>query len=207
MLIAVIPLSAVRRPVFPGAGSKRSRRNCHPAAQSQALVSERSRAAIALQTEPSKASIAMQYDRHARRGLAARSNGEKPMSLARRHALVTGSTSGIGLAIARALAKEGADVVINGFGDKTAIEGERVEDREGIRGQGFYDPADMSKGAEIAAMIADTQKNGLASTFWSTTPASSSSRRSRNSRPRSGTRSSPSTSRRRSIRYAPPFPA
>ena len=37
-------------------------------------------------------------------------------------AVVTGSTSGIGLAIARALAKEGANVMINGFGDKTAIE-------------------------------------------------------------------------------------
>ena len=79
------------------------------------------------------------------------------MSLAHRHALVTGSTSGIGLAIARALAKEGADVVINGFGDKTAIEGERdkIEKEFGVKA--FYNPADMSKGAEIAAMIADAQ--------------------------------------------------
>jgi 3-hydroxybutyrate dehydrogenase len=37
-------------------------------------------------------------------------------------ALVTGSTSGIGLAVARALAAEGANVTINGFGDKAAIE-------------------------------------------------------------------------------------
>ena len=44
------------------------------------------------------------------------------MSLAKRHAVVTGSTSGIGLAIARALAREGADVMINGFGDAKAIE-------------------------------------------------------------------------------------
>ena len=40
-------------------------------------------------------------------------------------AVVTGSTSGIGLAIARALPKEGANVMINGFGDKAAIEAER----------------------------------------------------------------------------------
>ena len=40
-------------------------------------------------------------------------------------ALVTGSTSGIGLAYARAFAKQGANVTINGFGDKDAIEKER----------------------------------------------------------------------------------
>jgi 3-hydroxybutyrate dehydrogenase len=77
------------------------------------------------------------------------------MSLAHRHALVTGSTSGIGLAIARALAKEGADVVLNGFGDKTAIEGERVKIEKEFGVKAFYNPADMSKGAEVAAMIAD----------------------------------------------------
>jgi 3-hydroxybutyrate dehydrogenase len=80
------------------------------------------------------------------------------MSLANRHALVTGSTSGIGLAIARALAKEGADVLINGFGDKTAIETERgrIEKEFGVKA--FYNGADMSKGAEIEAMIADAQR-------------------------------------------------
>jgi len=77
------------------------------------------------------------------------------MSLAHRHALVTGSTSGIGLAIARALAKEGADVVINGFGDKTAIEGERVRIEKEFGVMAFYNPADMSKGPEIEGMIAD----------------------------------------------------
>ncbi len=41
------------------------------------------------------------------------------MSLASRNAIVTGSTSGIGLAIARALAKEGANILINGFNQKT----------------------------------------------------------------------------------------
>jgi 3-hydroxybutyrate dehydrogenase len=76
------------------------------------------------------------------------------MSLNQRHALVTGSTSGIGLAIARALAKEGADVVMNGFGDKTAIEGERVKIEKEFGVKAFYNPADVSKAAEIEAMIA-----------------------------------------------------
>ena len=73
-------------------------------------------------------------------------------------ALVTGSTSGIGLAIARALAKDGANLVINGFGDKDAIEKERagLEKEFGIKAR--YSAADMTKPAEIAAMVAETEK-------------------------------------------------
>jgi 3-hydroxybutyrate dehydrogenase len=73
-------------------------------------------------------------------------------------ALVTGSTSGIGLAVARAMAREGADVVINGFGDTAAIEKERssIEREFGVKA--LYSGADMSKGEEIAAMVADAQK-------------------------------------------------
>ena len=77
------------------------------------------------------------------------------MSLANRHAVVTGSTSGIGLAIARALAKEGAGVMINGFGDAHAIEAERAGIEKEFDVKVFYNGADMSKGAEIAAMMAD----------------------------------------------------
>ncbi len=73
-------------------------------------------------------------------------------------ALVTGSTSGIGLAIARALAAEGANVTINGFGDKAAIEKERagIEKQFGVKA--IYSPADMSKPAEIAAMVRSAEQ-------------------------------------------------
>jgi 3-hydroxybutyrate dehydrogenase len=73
-------------------------------------------------------------------------------------ALVTGSTSGIGLAIARAYAREGADVVINGFGDKDAIETERAGIEKDFGVKAIYNGADMSKGDEIAAMVADAGK-------------------------------------------------
>lgn len=80
------------------------------------------------------------------------------MFLKGKSALVTGSTSGIGLAYARALAAEGADVTINGFGDPADIEKERagLESEFGIVAR--YSPADMSKGDEIAAMVADHEK-------------------------------------------------
>ena len=79
------------------------------------------------------------------------------MSLSQRNALVTGSTSGIGLAIARALAKEGANVVINGMGEAAAIEAERAKIEQEFGVKAFYNGADMMKPAEIAAMVADAQ--------------------------------------------------
>ena len=73
-------------------------------------------------------------------------------------ALVTGSTSGIGLAIARAMAAQGANVTINGFGDKAAIEKERsgIEKEFGVKA--VYSPADMTKPADIADMVKTAEK-------------------------------------------------
>ncbi|TDR88059.1 3-hydroxybutyrate dehydrogenase [Enterovirga rhinocerotis] len=75
------------------------------------------------------------------------------MTLKGKNAVVTGSTSGIGLAYAKALAAEGVNVLINGFGDKDAIEAERsgLETTFGVKA--VYSPADMTKPAEIAGMI------------------------------------------------------
>ena len=68
-------------------------------------------------------------------------------------AIVTGSTSGIGLAIARALAAQGANVMINGFGEKDAIETERAGIEKEFSVKALYSGADMTKPAEIAAMV------------------------------------------------------
>ncbi len=73
-------------------------------------------------------------------------------------ALVTGSTSGIGLAYARALAEQGANVTINGFGDAAAIEKERSGIEKGFGVKASYSPADMTKPAEIAAMVQTAEK-------------------------------------------------
>ncbi|MCB9987879.1 MAG: 3-hydroxybutyrate dehydrogenase [Rhodospirillales bacterium] len=67
-------------------------------------------------------------------------------------ALVTGSTSGIGLAVAEAMAEAGINIVLNGFGDKDEIEFLRagLENRYGVKA--LYDAADMSKPEDIRAM-------------------------------------------------------
>ncbi len=69
-------------------------------------------------------------------------------------ALVTGSTSGIGLGVARALAGAGANVVLNGLGDASEIEETRAAIESDFGITATYDPADMTKPDQIRAMCA-----------------------------------------------------
>ena len=72
-------------------------------------------------------------------------------------AIVTGSTSGIGLAIASALARAGANTMLNGFGDVTEIERLRAGLASEAGVQVLYSSADMSKPEAIASMVADAE--------------------------------------------------
>jgi len=70
-------------------------------------------------------------------------------------ALVTGSTSGIGLAIARALARQRANVMLNGFGEAALIERLKKDLAAGGVRVAFH-PADMTQPAQIAALVQET---------------------------------------------------
>ena len=70
-------------------------------------------------------------------------------------ALVTGSTSGIGLAYAKALAVQGANVVINGFGEPDAVETERLALEAASGARALYSGHDLTKADQIEAMMAD----------------------------------------------------
>ena len=71
-------------------------------------------------------------------------------------AVVTGSTSGIGLGIATAFAQQGADIVLNGFGDAAEIEKVRagLASEHGVRV--LYDGADLSRGEAVRQLVANT---------------------------------------------------
>jgi 3-hydroxybutyrate dehydrogenase len=80
------------------------------------------------------------------------------MNLNGKVALVTGSTSGIGLGIARALATAGTDIMLNGFGDAAQIEALRSEMAASFGVKAGYSSADISKPEQIDAMVTDTVK-------------------------------------------------
>ena len=69
-------------------------------------------------------------------------------------AVISGSTSGIGLALARAVAARGGDVVLNGLGDPAEIERTRAGLEAGSSGRVRYHAANMMRGDEIADMVA-----------------------------------------------------
>jgi 3-hydroxybutyrate dehydrogenase len=77
--------------------------------------------------------------------------------LSGKSAIVTGSTSGIGLAIARKLAAVGANVMLNGFGDAKEIEGLREEIANGHNINVLYNPANMTKPNEIEDLVAQAE--------------------------------------------------
>ena len=77
-------------------------------------------------------------------------------------AIVTGSTSGIGQGIARALAQQGANLVINGFGDPEQIEQDCAELRETFAIEVIYSNADLTRVDQIETMI-DTARERLGS--------------------------------------------
>src|SRR3954470_5053810 len=74
-------------------------------------------------------------------------------SLKGKTAVVTGSTSGLGLAIARAFAREGANIVLNGMGASDDIEKERSGVESEFKVKAVHSPADMSKPDEVAEMV------------------------------------------------------
>ena len=127
--------------------------------------------------------------------------------LSGKSAIVTGSTSGIGLGIARGLAASGANVMLNGFGDPREIEAIREDLANGHNIKVLYSGANMADDAEIAGMIAEAEDRSAASISWSTMPESSTLPRSTHFRSKNGMRSSPSTCPAHSRSPALPCPA
>ncbi len=80
------------------------------------------------------------------------------MSLKGKVALVTGSTSGIGQGIARALAMQGADILLNGFGDAAAIERTRAEMAKASGVRVAYSPADIANFEQVTAMVLQAER-------------------------------------------------
>jgi len=103
-------------------------------------------------------------------------------------AIVTGSTSGIGLGIARALAGAGADIVMNGFGDTGEIEKLRAGIESEFKVRAIYVGADMSKPAEIEKLAKEATARMGRIDIIVNNAGSSTSRRSSISRRKNGMR-------------------
>jgi 3-hydroxybutyrate dehydrogenase len=84
------------------------------------------------------------------------SAAKMPRELAGKSAIVTGSTSGIGLGIARAFAEAGMNVMLNGFGDKSEIEHNRAEIEQAFGVTAVYSAADMTRPTDISRMVEET---------------------------------------------------
>ena len=78
--------------------------------------------------------------------------------LSGKSAIITGSTSGIGLGIARGLATSGVNIVLNGFGDAHEIEAIRSEIADSHQVRVLYSGANMADGNDIAAMMAQAEQ-------------------------------------------------
>jgi 3-hydroxybutyrate dehydrogenase len=89
-------------------------------------------------------------------GTRTAAQAENGVSLKGRVAIVTGSTSGIGLGIARALASAGADVVINGLGDPAVIEATRTELSTATDARVAYLGANLLDGEDAASLVTRT---------------------------------------------------
>lgn len=76
-----------------------------------------------------------------------------------KNAIVTGSTSGIGLGIAHALAAEGYNILFNGFGDKAEIDKLVADTAKKFNVKTDYSAADLSKPEQTAAMVAQAEKS------------------------------------------------
>ena len=90
--------------------------------------------------------------------MTAQKTQEPQRSLAGRSAIVTGSTSGIGLGIANALAGAGADLVLNGFGEAKEIERIRGEIAEKHRVDVAYDGADLTRADAMVEMVRSAER-------------------------------------------------